>query len=127
MCEVHRKQTTRKTGIGRDPLGEKIAARRIVLMQRVDTHAIARRMASLGNCIAPGIVAFVADADPIDGHQHDGLLIVGLENDAPGTERIVDARLGRYQGIAQRRADRRRDIQLKRGHAQIDGQTGPGE
>ena len=111
------KQFARQSGLGGDPLGQEIAARRIVLMQTVDAHAIERRLARRGNRVPPRVMPFVADADPIDGHEHDRLLVVGLQHDAAGRERIVHARRRRHEPIAQRRADRRRDIDLERGHA----------
>ena len=45
--------------------------RRVVLMNRADKDALARRASRLCQCLAPTIVSIVADPTPIDRAQHD--------------------------------------------------------
>jgi len=98
---VDRKQLIRKPSIGSDRLGQEIAAGCIVLMERVNADAIDGRFAGSGYRLPPGVVPAVADADPIDGNQHDRFLVVRLQDDPAGAERIVHALGRRYQAITQ--------------------------
>ena len=89
----------------------------VVLVQRVDAHAVGRGVACLGDRFAPGVVPLVADADPVDRHKHDGCLIVGPQDYAAGRKRVADVAHGWDEAVAQRRTDWRRDVHFERGDA----------
>ena len=98
----NRKQLIRNTGLCRDLLRQEIATGCIVLMQRMYTHSVDRRVTALSNCLPERIMPLVANPNPIECHQHDRLLFICLQHNAPRRERIVHASRRRHQSIAQR-------------------------
>jgi hypothetical protein len=80
-------------------------------------HAVGRSAGGLGQLFAPYLVAAVANADPVQGTQHDG--IAGTQDHhTAGTQRIVDL-AGR--GISHWAAQWRRGIHVERANSDLAG------
>jgi hypothetical protein len=88
-----------QTPPGHQLRGTCVIARRVVLMQAVDGHALGRRPRRLGQGRAPGLVPLVADPHPIDRAQDDRLRIAD-EHDPPAAQSIIDP-FGRLDGPPQ--------------------------
>jgi hypothetical protein len=117
---LDRKQLVGKPSVGRNFLRKEITTGRIVLVKRMHAHAIDRRVASLGDRLAKCVMPFVANADPIESGQDDRFLIACLQDNAASRKWVVHSFSRRDEGVAQWRARRRRDIDLKRRNAKIN-------
>ena len=78
-------------GIEEQSLGGEIAGGGVVLMEGVDGDAFGNRSGCGSECFAEGIVAFVTDADPVDGTEDDWLP-GAEEDDSPAAKgNFIDA------------------------------------
>ena len=105
------------TGV-QDALGALVGAGSVVLVNGVDRYAARFRAAGLGQLGAPGEVAFPADAKPVDGAENDGLLAVGVEDNAFSEERGFDAKGVDNERVAERRIRRWRHVGGEAGYAE---------
>ena len=110
-------------GVGRDEGGgAAVIAGGIVLMNGLDGDAVGSGAGGLGEAGAPVEMGVATDAEPIDGAEDDGLLAVGVEDDAFGEERGFDAFSGYDEGIAEGGAGGRSDVDGEGGQLE----SGPG-
>jgi hypothetical protein len=65
MSEFHWEQLARQPHFGGNPLCQKIAPRRIMLMKRMHANAITIRAAGFCDPLPPGVMSFIPNADPI--------------------------------------------------------------
>ena len=109
--------------LGQQRFGLEIAARRVVLVQGMHRDPLGRGAGRAGQLLAPGIVAGIAHAHPIQRAQHDRLART-QQHHAPGTERIDNLLDRLHQSIAQRAAQRRRNVGLEAGDPQRSSNSG---
>ena len=101
-----------------DLLRAEVAVRRVVLVQRVDGHAVGRGARGLGQGPAERVVALVGDAEPI--HRAEDDRAAGAEqHDAARAQAEVPGVGDRIVGHAA--ADRRRGVDIERGELERVG------
>ena len=107
--------------VGRkEALGGKVAAWGVMLMEGVDGDAVRGGASSFGEGEAEGVVAFVGNADPVEGTEDDG--ISGAQDDeARGGEGRDDFARGFDGAVAERRAEWGCDIGCEGGDVEGKG------
>jgi len=108
-CEIDVEHLVAQAGAGQDIFRQKITARRVMLVQRMHRDAIDARARCLGQRLAPGLMAVIADPHPIHRAQHDGLS-AGQQHQAARGQGILDLCHRRHCTIAQRCSQWRRGI-----------------